>query len=117
MLQVKEYKIDPRRNWVVLGIPDQWRPLDVRWVGGGVVLAVLVDTERELDQEVIRLVRAGQDLRKLSEGHDALFLGRCGDLYLFLDVPEAQEEPNAMPQRRIGRPDLENPQVQAGPSR
>lgn len=102
MLKVREYSIDPTRSWIVLGIHDGWKPLTPRRdpSTGVIILPALVDDEKPEDQEVVRLVRPGEDLYERTEGVDAAYLGEAGGLYLFLDLPAER------PVRRISHPAL-----------
>lgn len=102
MQTVAEYLIDPRRSWVAVGIPDGWRPLEVRLVEatGEIVLAALVDDEALPETEIVRLVEPGADIYAATEGHECAYLGFCAGRYLFLDLPEDA------PVRRVSHPSL-----------
>lgn len=108
MLTVREYLLDPKSEWTIIGIHDGWRPLCVRSLEHSLILVALVDTGAPEEAEVLRLLLPGDDLGALQEreGVELAFIGQTYDgRYLFLDVkPEAPE-----PVRRLGRIDLENP--------
>ena len=107
MLTVKEYVIQ-RRPFVTVGIPDGWKPLTPRLDPGGggasgsIILPCIVDTEAPECAEVIRLIPAGWDISKATEGLDAAPLGYVDGVYLFLDLqPE-----DTSPVRRVTHPAL-----------
>ncbi len=108
MVTVREYLLDPRAAFQVVGIHDGWRPLCVRSMEHALILVALVDTGRPEEAEVLRLLLPGDDIGALQEREGLSELAFIGHTYdgrsLFLDIkPEAPE-----PARRVGRLDLEN---------
>lgn len=113
MVTIKEYALDPKAPWQIVGIHDGWRPLCVRSLEHSLILVALVDTSATEEAETIRLLLPGDDLGDIQrqEGVDLAFLGHTYDgRCIFLDVEQTPEEPV----RRIGRLDLENEQKLRG---
>jgi hypothetical protein len=108
IVTIKEYLLDPRAEFQLVGIHDGWRPLCVRSLEHALILVTIVDTGAPEEAEVLRLLLPGDDLGDLQqrEGVELAFIGHTYDgRCLFLDVkPEPGE-----PIRRVGRVDLENP--------
>jgi len=115
MHTVREYLLDPKGTWQVVGIHDGWRPLCVRSLEHSLILVAEVDTARREEPEIFRLVLPGDDLAEIQarEKSDMHFLGQTFDgRYLFLLTKRDKIEPQntgADLGRRIGRLDLENP--------
>lgn len=106
-LTVKEYLLDPSRSWQVVGIHDGWVPLAIRGLEHTIYLAVQVDTSRPEEPEHLFILHPGEDIYAISrsEARELLFLGDAGGRYVFLGV--TLEAP-VIPERRIGRSDLED---------
>jgi hypothetical protein len=107
MKTIREYLLDPKSSWQLIGIHDGWRPLCVRSMEHSLILVALVDTGSPEEPEIFRLLLPGDDIGALQE-RESVELSFIGSTYdgrcLFLDLkPEAPA-----PVRRVGRLDLEN---------
>lgn len=90
IMTVREYLLDPKAPWQIVGIHDGWRPLCLRSLEHSLFLVALVDTAKFEEPEVFRLILPGDDLREIQnrERVELSFLGGTYDgRYLFLDLP------------------------------
>jgi len=109
ILTIKEYVMDPKAPYQLVGIHDGWHPLCVRSMEHSLILVALVDTGAKEEREVLRLLLPGDDLGDLQqrENVELAFLGQTWDgRYVFLDM-KPETEPSV---RRVGRLDLEKDQ-------
>lgn len=107
---VREYLLDPKAPWQIVGVHDGWRPLCIRSLEHALIVVAAVNTGRVEEAEVFRLLLPGDDIDEIQrrESVTLTFLGGTYDgRYLFLDLPTRPvEAPH--PGRRIGRLDLED---------